>query len=95
MSKSRVCKEIDFSRQLMIIGKHNQQKLSNSKVLIIGGTSTAIEIAKNLIMVGVKSITLFEDEVRTVRRSDLKINPFLSESDIIARKSVFEASAGI
>lgn len=47
-----------YSRQLFVYGATAQQRLSESKILILGKSSLACEIAKNLALAGVGSITV-------------------------------------
>ena len=69
-----------FSRQLYVYGKEAMYKMKQSSVLIMGGDGLAIEIAKNLILSGISSVTLCDDSRVTI--SDLSTNYYLNESDI-------------
>jgi ubiquitin-activating enzyme E1 len=53
--------EIDeslYSRQLYVLGKEAMKRMANSTVLIIGLSGLGIEIAKNLALGGVRSLTI-------------------------------------
>ncbi|EME28122.1 ubiquitin-activating enzyme E1 [Galdieria sulphuraria] len=83
MATSCVQEDIDeglYSRQLYVLGMDAQRRMSSSSVLIYGLTGLGIEIAKNLILAGVKQVFIYDKE--TVSSQDLSSNFFLSESDI-------------
>ncbi|XP_006658172.2 ubiquitin-activating enzyme E1 3-like isoform X1 [Oryza brachyantha] len=75
--------EIDedlHSRQLAVYGRDTMRRLFASHVLVSGLNGLGAEIAKNLTLAGVKSITLHD--VKNVEMWDLSANFFLSEKDI-------------
>ncbi|CAA6656900.1 unnamed protein product [Spirodela intermedia] len=75
--------EIDedlHSRQLAVYGRETMRRLFASNVLISGIKGLGAEIAKNLVLAGVKSVTLHDEE--TVDLWDLSSNFFLSEDDV-------------
>ncbi|KAJ0987623.1 hypothetical protein J5N97_005979 [Dioscorea zingiberensis] len=75
--------EIDeelYCRQLAVYGIETMRKLARSNVLISGLSGLGAEIAKNLVVAGVKSVTLHDDE--RVQLRDLSSNFFLSEDDV-------------
>eukprot|EP00123_Amoebidium_parasiticum_P014370 comp22465_c0_seq1/m.33829 comp22465_c0_seq1/g.33829 ORF comp22465_c0_seq1/g.33829 comp22465_c0_seq1/m.33829 type:complete len:1012 (-) comp22465_c0_seq1:171-3206(-) len=75
--------EIDeslYSRQLYVLGAEAMKKLNSSNVLIIGLGGLGVEIAKNVILGGVKSVVLYDNE--QAKTSDLSSQFFLSEADI-------------
>lgn len=49
-----------YSRQLYVIGHKAMEKMRNSDILICGLGGLGVEIAKNIILAGVKSVTLFD-----------------------------------
>lgn len=72
-----------YSRQLYVYGAEAMMKMMTSKVLIIGFNGLAIEIAKNLILSGVNSVTLYcETQNESITFDDLATNYFLNEQDI-------------
>ncbi|KAL5197977.1 hypothetical protein ABZP36_001489 [Zizania latifolia] len=75
--------EIDedlHSRQLAVYGRETMRRLFASDVLVSGLNGLGAEIAKNLALAGVKSVTLHD--VKNVEMWDLSANFFLSEKDI-------------
>jgi len=69
-----------YSRQLFVLGKEAMERMQNSSVLISGLKGLGIEVAKNVILSGVKSVTLHDTELVTV--ADLGAQFFLREEDI-------------
>ncbi|SCU79365.1 LAMI_0A08504g1_1 [Lachancea mirantina] len=75
--------EIDeslYSRQLYVLGKEAMLKMQHSNVLIIGLKGLGVEIAKNVALAGVKSLTLYDPEPATIQ--DLSTQFFLTEKDV-------------
>ncbi|RWV88412.1 hypothetical protein BHE74_00039323, partial [Ensete ventricosum] len=75
--------EIDedlHSRQLAVYGRETMRRLVASNVLISGIQGLGAEIAKNLVLAGVKSITLHDEG--DVELWDLSSNFLFSEDDI-------------
>ncbi|KAI7871699.1 ubiquitin-activating emzyme E1 [Spinellus fusiger] len=68
-----------YSRQLYVLGHEAMKKMSVAHVLIIGLKGLGVEIAKNVILAGVKSVTLY-DSAPTVL-SDLSAQFYLREED--------------
>ena len=50
-----------YSRQLYVMGHEGQRQMAASNVLICGLDGVGVEIAKNVILAGVKSVTLLDD----------------------------------
>jgi ubiquitin-like 1-activating enzyme E1 A len=50
-----------YDRQIRVWGVGVQKRLATAKLLILGCTSLAAEVAKNLILAGVGSLTLIDD----------------------------------
>ena len=76
-------KEIDeslHSRQLILYGKEAMQRMAASNILICGLTGLGAEVAKNVILAGVKSVTLFDPSPVEVR--DIGAHFYLSPSDV-------------
>ena len=69
-----------YSRQLYVFGHDAQRKLASSNILIVGLSGLGIETAKNIILAGVKSVTLHDNTL--VSYHDLSSQFYLSESDI-------------
>ncbi|CAH1446977.1 unnamed protein product [Lactuca virosa] len=75
--------EIDedlHSRQLAVYGRETMRRLFASNVLISGMQGLGAEIAKNLILAGVKSVTLHDEGA--VELWDLSSNFLFSENDV-------------
>ncbi|CAA7026809.1 unnamed protein product [Microthlaspi erraticum] len=75
--------EIDedlHSRQLAVYGRETMRRLFASNVLISGMQGLGVEIAKNIILAGVKSVTLHDENV--VELWDLSSNFVFSEEDV-------------
>ncbi|KAG6455670.1 hypothetical protein O3G_MSEX009330 [Manduca sexta] len=80
---ARVEDEIDeslYSRQLYVLGHDAMRRMASSDVLISGLGGLGVEIAKNVILGGVKSVTLHDERTCTV--ADLSSQFYLSESAI-------------
>ncbi|KAG9340322.1 hypothetical protein JZ751_021774 [Albula glossodonta] len=75
--------EIDeglYSRQLYVLGHDAMKRMQNSNVLISGLRGLGVEIAKNVILGGVKSVTLHDQGVAEWR--DLSSQFYLREEDL-------------
>ncbi len=75
--------EIDeslYSRQLYVLGHEAMKRMGASNVLIVGMRGLGVEIAKNIALAGVKSLTLFDPE--PVAISDLSSQFFLHTDDV-------------
>ncbi|XP_076893959.1 ubiquitin-activating enzyme E1 2-like isoform X1 [Bidens hawaiensis] len=68
------------SRQLAVYGRETMRRLFASNVLISGMQGLGAEIAKNLILAGVKSVTLHDEGL--VELWDLSSNFIFSEKDV-------------
>jgi len=75
-----------YSRQLYVLGKEAMQKMSQSNILLIGLNGLGVEIAKNLILTGVASVFLFDNNL--VQVSDLSTQFFLREDDVGQKRSL-------
>ncbi|KAM7402239.1 hypothetical protein PAMP_017498 [Pampus punctatissimus] len=75
--------EIDegfYSRQLYVLGHEAMHRMATANVLIAGMRGLGVEIAKNVILSGVKSVTV-QDEGHT-NWTDLSSQFFLKEADL-------------
>ncbi|KAL3530924.1 hypothetical protein ACH5RR_010246 [Cinchona calisaya] len=68
------------SRQLAVYGRETMRRLFASNVLVTGMQGLGAEIAKNLILAGVKSVTLHDEG--SVELWDLSSNFIFTENDI-------------
>ena len=69
-----------YSRQLYVLGHEAMQRMGNSHILVAGLRGLGVEIAKNIALAGVKSLTLFDPEPAKV--SDLSSQFFLHTEDV-------------
>ncbi|KAI3886613.1 hypothetical protein MKX03_031134 [Papaver bracteatum] len=81
--------EIDedlHSRQLAVYGRETMRRLFASNILVSGMQGLGAEIAKNLILAGVKSVTLHDEG--NVELWDLSSNFIFSEDDVGKNRAV-------
>ncbi|MCJ1257809.1 E1 ubiquitin-activating protein [Lignoscripta atroalba] len=69
-----------YSRQLYVLGHEAMKRMGSSHVLIAGLRGLGAEIAKNIALAGVKSLTLFDPAPATI--SDLSSQFFLHPDDV-------------
>jgi ubiquitin-like 1-activating enzyme E1 A len=58
-----------YDRQIRLWGAQAQQRLSESRVLLIGLSSLGAEVAKNIVLAGVKSLCIFDPTLVTDKDS--------------------------
>jgi hypothetical protein len=80
VDKSDAIDEALYSRQLYVLGHEAMRRMQQSTVLIVGLKGLGVEIAKNVVLGGVKSITLHDP--KPVQLSDLSAQFFLREDDV-------------
>jgi ubiquitin-activating enzyme E1 len=81
--------EIDeglYSRQLYVLGHDAMRRMAKSNVLISGLGGLGVEIAKNVILGGVKSVTLHDKALCTI--ADLSSQYYLTEANIGQNRAV-------
>ena len=71
-----------YSRQVGTFGVETMNKFVKMRVLLIGLSGVGIEVAKNLILAGPKSLTIFDPTKLTLR--DLEFNFYANEKHIAA-----------
>ncbi|MCJ1302679.1 E1 ubiquitin-activating protein [Hypocenomyce scalaris] len=69
-----------YSRQLYVLGHEAMKRMGSSNVLIVGLRGLGVEIAKNIALAGVKSLTLFDPAPAVM--SDLSSQFFLHPEDV-------------
>lgn len=69
-----------YSRQLYVLGHEAMKRMAASNVLIVGMKGLGVEIAKNIALAGVKSVTIYDPELVTIQ--DLSSQFFLREEDV-------------
>uniref|UniRef100_A0A8C4ZUY7 Ubiquitin-activating enzyme E1 C-terminal domain-containing protein n=1 Tax=Gadus morhua TaxID=8049 RepID=A0A8C4ZUY7_GADMO len=84
--------EIDdslYSRQRYVLGDTAMQKMAQSSVFLSGMGGLGIEIAKNIVLAGVKTVTLHDTKQCEVW--DLGINFFIRQDDVFNQRTRVEA----
>ena len=66
-----------YSRQIKTYGLEAMSKLQNLKILIVGMRGLGTEIAKNIILSGVKEVKIIDENICEI--NDLGNNFYLSE----------------
>lgn len=82
-SSSQPSTDIDeglYSRQLYVLGHDAMRRMASSDVLISGLGGLGVEVAKNVILGGVKSVTLHDQQLCTIR--DLSSQFYFNENDV-------------
>lgn len=69
-----------YSRQLYVLGHEAMKRMGSSNVLVVGLRGLGVEIAKNIALAGVKSLTLFDP--KPARIEDLSSQFFLQPADV-------------
>ncbi|KAF8528831.1 ubiquitin activating enzyme [Hysterangium stoloniferum] len=69
-----------YSRQLYVLGHEAMKRMAASDVLIVGMKGLGVEIAKNIVLAGVKSVTIYDPDLVEVQ--DLGTQFFLREGDV-------------
>ncbi|XP_041037385.1 uncharacterized protein LOC121274248 isoform X5 [Carcharodon carcharias] len=83
MAKNGNDAEIDeglYSRQLYVLGYEAMKRMQNANILISGMRGLGLEIAKNVILGGVKTVTIHDQGV--AEWVDLSSQFYLSEADL-------------
>ncbi|KAI9821661.1 MAG: E1 ubiquitin-activating protein [Pycnora praestabilis] len=85
--------EIDeslYSRQLYVLGHEAMKRMGSSNVLIVGLKGLGVEIAKNIALAGVKSLTLYDPTPASI--ADLSSQFFLTPKDVGKPRAAVTAS---
>jgi len=75
--------EIDedlHSRQLAVYGRESMQRMSQATVLVVGLKGLGVEVAKNVILAGVKAVTVYDPS--PVELADLGAQFYLTPADV-------------
>ncbi|KAH9825542.1 Ubiquitin-activating enzyme E1 1 [Teratosphaeria destructans] len=84
--------EIDeslYSRQLYVLGHEAMKRMGSSNVLVVGLRGLGVEIAKNIALAGVKSLTLYDPKPAKIE--DLSSQFFLTPEDVGRPRAVVTA----
>eukprot|EP00775_Hariotina_reticulata_P006408 gene6408-6639_t len=68
------------SRQLAVYGREVMRKMAGSSVLVCGANGVGVEIAKNVILAGVRALTLHDQKAAQI--ADLSSQFYLTEEDL-------------
>ncbi|EGG23006.1 ubiquitin activating enzyme E1 [Cavenderia fasciculata] len=74
-----------YSRQLYALSHEAMQKISSTSVLVIGLDGLGIEIVKDVVLAGVKSVTLYDND--PVQLKDMSSQFYFTESQIGTKRS--------
>lgn len=69
-----------YDRQIRLWGVQAQEKIRTANILLVSIRALANEVAKNLVLAGIGSITLADHEV--VTDNDLGAQFFVTEADV-------------
>lgn len=69
-----------YSRQIVTYGAEMHQKLTQTKYLVYGMRGLGAEVAKHLILGGVKQVHVCDETSVEIR--DLAANPFIEQESI-------------
>lgn len=69
-----------YDRQIRLWGAEAQQRIRSANILLISLRALGTEIAKNLTLAGVRSLTIIDDEL--IVEEDLGAQFFIREEDI-------------
>lgn len=78
-----------YSRQLYVLGHEAMKRMSASNVLIVGLKGLGVEIAKNIALAGVKSLTVYDPAPALI--SDLSSQFFLYPEDVGKPRAIVTA----
>lgn len=81
-----------YSRQLYVLGHDAMRKMAKSAVLIVGCDGLGLEIAKNCVLAGLKSVSIY-DPTPTVSRH-LSSNFYLTDSHVAQKTPRAKACIG-
>ncbi|EMP31703.1 Ubiquitin-like modifier-activating enzyme 6 [Chelonia mydas] len=85
--------EIDdalYSRQRYVLGDTAMQKMAQSNVFLSGLGGLGVEIAKNIVLAGIKALTVHD--TKQCKTWDLGTNFFICEDDVINLRNRAEAT---
>ncbi|KAI1167441.1 hypothetical protein F5B18DRAFT_440418 [Nemania serpens] len=78
-----------YDRQIRLWGMQAQQKIQAANILLISMKALANEIAKNLVLAGIGSLTIVDDHI--VTEADLGAQFFLSQENVGQNRAVAAA----
>uniref|UniRef100_A0A8C5LM56 Ubiquitin-like modifier-activating enzyme 6 n=1 Tax=Leptobrachium leishanense TaxID=445787 RepID=A0A8C5LM56_9ANUR len=84
--------EIDdglYSRQRYVLGDTAMQKMAQSHVFLSGVGGLGVEIAKNIVLAGIKALTIYD--TRICEMCDIGTNFFINEEDVEMQRTRADA----
>lgn len=72
-----------YSRQLYVLGHDAMKKMAKSSVLVVGCDGLGVEIAKNIILAGVKAVQLYDPTPCSA--ADMSSNFYIKETDVMSK----------
>lgn len=69
-----------YDRQIRLWGHDSQQRITNAKILVLGFGGLASEIAKNMVLAGINTMTIVD--WKKAEEIDLSAHLFLSQDSI-------------
>lgn len=69
-----------YDRQIRLWGAQAQERIRSAHILLVSLRALGTEIAKNLVLAGISSLTIIDDEAAT--EEDLGAQYFLREDDV-------------
>uniref|UniRef100_A0A670JJE7 Ubiquitin-like modifier-activating enzyme 6 n=1 Tax=Podarcis muralis TaxID=64176 RepID=A0A670JJE7_PODMU len=81
---------ISHSRQRYVLGDTAMQKMAQSHVFLSGMGGLGVEIAKNIVLAGIKALTIHD--TKQCKTWDLGTNFFVREDDVLNLRNRCEAS---
>jgi len=84
-----------YSRQLYVLGEDAMKKITSTSVMISGMGGVGVEIAKNIILAGIKNVTIHD--TRNVAMGDIAAQFYLNEELIGKNRALacFEQLSGL
>ena len=95
MNQNQTVDQDLYSRQLYVLGVDAMKKITSTSVLVSGMGGLGVEIAKNIILAGIKNVTIHD--TRLVTLEDLASQFYLNQSQIGNNRalSCFEQLSGL
>lgn len=64
-----------YSRQLYVLGHEAMRRMAGSDVLVWGLRGLGVEVAKNVILAGVKSVTIYDEGAVEIVDLSAQVHP--------------------
>uniref|UniRef100_A0A8C9T4N7 E1 ubiquitin-activating enzyme n=1 Tax=Scleropages formosus TaxID=113540 RepID=A0A8C9T4N7_SCLFO len=86
---ARACSLVGLGRQRYVLGDSAMHRMAQSYVFLSGLGGLGVEIAKNIVLAGVKAVTLHD--TKQCETWDLGTNFFIREEDVLSQRKRVEA----